>query len=76
MSVRPVWSTIRRPHLLGRPLATAASPAACPCGVMVEADEPIVLLGSQIVAEPDGTRHVDLSGAEWHPHACLNGGAA
>jgi hypothetical protein len=76
MSVRPDWRTIRRRDVLARPFATAAAEGACPHGVAVGADEPIVLLASQTVREPDGRRHVDLSGAEWHPYQCLAGGGA
>lgn len=69
--VRPDWRTIRRPNLRTRPQALAHTDGTCPHGRDVAEAEPIVLLGSQTVQEPDGTKHVDLTGAAWHPHTCL-----
>lgn len=69
--VRPDWTSIRGGGLRGATVAVAAHDAECPHGVAVLEHEPIVLLGTQLVQEPDGRRHVDLSGAEWHPHQCI-----
>lgn len=72
-AVRPNWRTLHRRDLRARPVALAARPGVCSDGQPVEADEPIALLGSVTVQETDGTKHVDLSGAEWHPQQCLGG---
>lgn len=74
-SLRPDWTTVTRRDLRQRPVAYPAKPGTCPHGVEVDVNEPLVLLGSQVVQEPDGTKHVDLSGAEWHPQTCLGGGS-
>lgn len=73
--IRPDWRTVRRPDLRRRPVALAAAEGVCTHGAEVLADEPIVLIGSQVVQETDGRKHVDLSGAEWHPQQCLGGAA-
>lgn len=70
--VRPDWRTVRRPDFRRRPTALAARPGRCPCGRDVLDAEPIVLLGGELVQDPDGARHVDLSGAEWHPQQCTD----
>lgn len=69
--IRPDWRTVARRDLRLRPQALAARPGTCSCGRDAETHEPIVLLGSQIIAEPDAIRTVDLTGAEWHPQHCL-----
>ena len=72
--IRSEWTTIRRRSLLERPTALALTAGECSHGVPVERGEPIVALGAAVAQEPDGRRHVDLSGVEWHPQGC--GGAA
>lgn len=71
--IRPDWRTIQRPDLRQRPVALALAEATCSHGETALQHEPIVLLGSQVVQEVDGRKHVDLSGAEWHPQQCLGG---
>lgn len=75
MSIRPDWRTIRRPDPRRRPVALTVREGTCSHGIEVLEAEPIVLLGSQTVQEPDGRKHVDLSGAEWHPQQCAGGDA-
>jgi hypothetical protein len=72
--LRPDWRTVTRRHPLLRPDALAAATGVCPHGVEASENEPIVLHGSVVVQEPDGRRHVDLSGAAWCPQTC--GGAS
>lgn len=71
LEVRPAWQTVRRPSPLGPPVALAADDGRCPsCGFEVLEDEPIVCAGLVLDVAPDGTRTVDLSGAEWHCQRC------
>lgn len=66
------YTTVRRRSPLHRPTALAAKDGTCrTCGGSVSKDEPVVLPPQPIVQDPDGSRHVDLSGAEWvcqRPH--------
>lgn len=70
MSLRAQHRTVQRRHLRLRPTALAAADGTCPCGATVVVNEPIVLVGSAIDQAPDGTKRVDLTGAEWRCQRC------
>lgn len=76
MSIRPDHRSVHRPSLASRPVAFAAAAGTCDHGHHAEPDELIVLLGSQVVRQPDDTTVVDLSGASWHPADRCSGVAA
>ena len=67
-------TVLRRPTLDAPPMALAAVEGVCDgCGETVVVDEPVALVGSQVVQDPDGGRSVDLSGAEWRCQRCTGG---
>jgi len=69
--IRVNHGTVHRPHLMTRPQGYALEAETCSHGVSVVQFEPVVLLGSVVEQDEHGKRRVDLSGAEWHPHSCL-----
>ena len=63
--IRPAWQTITSKVVL------AAVGGVCAHGREAAPLDPIVPLGARhVVEEPDGRRHVDVSGVEWHPEEC------